>query len=150
MNRFIIVSILIISKLMKGGLFYGQRQKNRANMNAFQLSPGQPKVLRYIQSHENCKLKDIAKECDVECATVSKMLDNLEEKGMIIRNINPQNKRAYQVNLTDKGRSALQKWEEHCMEVEQISLQGFNPEEKEQFQNYLSRMYTNLTGKKIL
>ena len=119
-------------------------------MNAFQLSPGQPKVLRYIQSHENCKLKDIAKECDVECATVSKMLDNLEEKGMIIRNINPQNKRAYQVNLTDKGRSALQKWEEHCMEVEQISLQGFTPEEKEQFQNYLSRMYTNLTGKKIL
>ena len=78
------------------------------------------------------------------------MLDNLEEKGMIIRNINPQNKRAYQVNLTDKGRRALQKWEEHCMEVEQISLQGFTPEEKEQFQNYLSRMYTNLTGKKIL
>ena len=36
------------------------------------------------------------------------------------------------------------------MEVEQISLQGFTPEEKEQFQNYLSRMYTNLTGKKIL
>lgn len=130
--------------------FHAQRKKNRANMNAFQLSPGQPKVLRYIQSHENCKLKDIAKECDVECATVSKMLDNLEEKGMIIRNINPQNKRAYQVNLTDKGRRALQKWEEHCMEVEQISLQGFNPEEKEQFQNYLSRMYTNLTGKKIL
>lgn len=130
--------------------FHAQRQKNRMNMNAFQLSPGQPKVLRYIQSHENCKLKDIAKECDVECATVSKMLDNLEEKGMIIRNINPQNKRAYQVNLTDKGRRALQKWEEHCMEVEQISLQGFTPEEKEQFQNYLSRMYTNLTGKKIL
>lgn len=130
--------------------FHAQRQKNRMNMNAFRLSPGQPKVLRYIQNHKDCKLKDIAKECDVECATVSKMLDNLEEKGMIIRNINPQNKRAYQVNLTDKGRSALQKWEEHCMEVEQISLQGFTPEEKEQFQNYLSRMYTNLTGKKIL
>lgn len=130
--------------------FHAQRQKNRMNMNAFRLSPGQPKVLRYIQNHKDCKLKDIAKECDIESATVSKMLDNLEEKGMIIRNINPQNKRAYQVNLTDKGRSALQKWEEHCMEVEQISLQGFTPEEKEQFQNYLSRMYTNLTGKKIL
>ena len=130
--------------------FHAQRQKNRMNMNAFRLSPGQPKVLRYIQNHKDCKLKDIAKECDIESATVSKMLDNLEEKGMIIRNINPQNKRAYQVNLMDKGRSALQQWEEHCMEVEQISLQDFTPEEKEQFQNYLSRMYTNLTGKKIL
>lgn len=130
--------------------FHAQRQKNRANMDVFQLSPGQPKVLRYIQSHENCKLKDIAKECDVECATVSKMLDNLEEKGMVIRNINPQNKRAYQINLTDVGRDALQKWEAHCMEVEDISLQGFSLEEKKQFQSYLSRMYTNLTGKKIL
>lgn len=130
--------------------FHAQRQKNRANMDVFQLSPGQPKVLRYIQSHENCKLKDIAKECDVECATVSKMLDNLEEKGMVIRKINPQNKRAYQINLTDVGRDALQKWEAHCMEVEDISLQGFSLEEKKQFQSYLSRMYTNLTGKKIL
>ena len=106
--------------------FHAQRQKNRMNMNAFRLSPGQPKVLRYIQNHKDCKLKDIAKECDIESATVSKILDNLEEK------------------------KALEKWDEHCLEIEQISLKGFSEKEKQQFQEYLSRMYTNLTGKEIL
>ena len=130
--------------------FHAQRQKNRMNMNAFRLSPGQPKVLRYIQNHKDCKLKDIAKECDVESATVSKILDNLEEKGMITKAINPQNKRAYQLNLTIEGQKALEKWDEHCLEIEQISLKGFSEEEKQQFQDYLSRMYTNLTGKEIL
>lgn len=130
--------------------FHAQRQKNRANMNLFHLSPGQPKVLRYIQTHENCKLKDIAKECDVESATVSKILDNLADKKMIVKAINPQNKRAYQLNLTETGESALKKWNEHCLEVEQISLKGFSEDEKKQFQEYLCRMYTNLTGKEIL
>lgn len=130
--------------------FHAQRKKNRANMNAFRLSPGQPKVLRYIHSHENCKLKDIAKECDVESATVSKILDNLEEKGMLTKVINPHNKRAYQLNLTVEGQKALEKWDEHCLEVEQISLKGFSDEEKQQFKDYLCRMYTNLTGKEII
>lgn len=130
--------------------FHAQRQKNRINMNAFRLAPGQPKVLRYIQSHENCKLKDIAKECDVESATVSKILNNLEEKGMLTKAINPHNKRAYQLNLTEEGKKALEKWDAHCLEVEQISLEGFSDEEKQQFQDYLCRMYTNLTGKEII
>ena len=58
--------------------FHAQRNKNRMHMDEFNLSPGQPKVLRYISSHNECKLKDIATECDVEPATVSKILNSLE------------------------------------------------------------------------
>ncbi len=129
--------------------FHAQRNKNRMHMDEFNLSPGQPKVLRYISSHNECKLKDIATECDVEPATVSKILNSLEEKGMLIRQINPRNKRAYQLRLTDLGASALEKWNVHCLEVEDISLQGFSDDEKEQFRNYLERMYFNLSGKEI-
>lgn len=129
--------------------FHAQRNKNRANMSDYQLSPGQPKVLRYIQSHHDCKLKDIAEECDVESATVSKILESLEEKKMLTRQINPQNKRAYQLNLTAKGEEALQRWTKHCLDIENISLKGFSEEEKAQLRDYLSRIYTNLTGKDL-
>lgn len=54
-------------------VFHAQRNKTRANMNEYDLAPGQPKVLRYISSHSECKLKDIAIECDVEPPTVSKI-----------------------------------------------------------------------------
>ncbi|MFR7591619.1 MAG: MarR family winged helix-turn-helix transcriptional regulator [Longibaculum sp.] len=130
-------------------VFHAQRIKNRANMSEYNLAPGQPKVLRYIASHNECKLKDIAKECDVEPATVSKILNSLEEKGMITRQINPQNKRAYQLSLTSTGQKSLEKWTKHCLEVEKISLNGFSEQEKDQFRDYLSRMYANLTGKEL-
>ena len=35
------------------------------------------------------------------------------------------------------------------MKVEAISLQGFSAQEKEQFKDYLSRMYMNLAGKEL-
>lgn len=129
--------------------FHAQRNRNRVNMDEYHLSPGQPKVLRYIHNHHDCKLTDIATECDVENATVSKIIDNLESKGMLIRKLNPKNKRAYQIRLTQQGEEALDKWEKHCLDVEKISLEGFSEEEKEQFYQYLARMYTNLTNKKI-
>ncbi|MCH4284412.1 MULTISPECIES: MarR family winged helix-turn-helix transcriptional regulator [Bacillota] len=129
--------------------FHAQRNKIRHNMDAYGLYPGQPKVLRYIAVNSNCKLKDIAKECDVECATVSKLLNSLEEKGMLTRHVDQKNKRALQVNITEKGKKALEQWNAHCLEVEELSLQGFSEEERAQFENYLCRMYQNLSGKTI-
>ena len=124
-------------------------QKNREKMDDYYLSPGQPKVLRYLNAHQDCKLKDIASECDIESATVSKMIDNLEKKEMLTRKINPKNKRAYQLNITEYGRESLNKWNKHCMEIENISLKGFSDEEKKQFEDYLNRMYKNLTNKEL-
>ena len=115
---------------------HAQSKKNREMMDEYHLSPGQPKVLRYLNAHQDCKLKDIADECDIESATVSKMIDNLEKKEMLTREINPKNKRAYQLNA-------------HCIEIENISLKDFSEEEKEQFEDFLNRMYKNLTNKEL-
>ena len=118
---------------------HAQSKKNRETMDEYHLSPGQPKVLRYLNAHQDCKLKDIADECDIESATVSKMIDNLEKKEMLTRKFNPKNKRAYQ----------LKKWNAHCIEIENISLKDFSEEEKEQFEDFLNRMYKNLTNKEL-
>ena len=64
-------------------------------------------------------------ECDIESATVSKMIDNLEKKEMLTRKINPKNKRAYQLNITEYGKESLKKWNAHCLEIENISLKDF-------------------------
>ena len=60
-----------------------------------ELSPGQPKILRYVATHQNCMLKDIASSCDVECATVSKILNALEEKEFLEKEISKNNKEHY-------------------------------------------------------
>ncbi len=130
-------------------VFHAQRNRMRKDMSEYQLAPGQPKVLRYISADSECMLKDIAEECDVSAATVSKILNSLEEKKMLRRRIDPENKRAYQLRITEKGQNALNSWNKHCMEVDQISLRGFSENEKELFWSFLERMYENLTGKDV-
>lgn len=129
--------------------FHAERRQIRKDMERYELSPGQPKVLRYIAAHEHCMLKDIAVACDVECATVSKIMNALEEKGMLTRQTAQHNKRALCLSITPKGNHALQQWNKHCEEVEQRSLQGFSEAEKKQFADFLKRMYENLNGKEM-
>lgn len=130
--------------------YHAQRNANRFQAKSFKLSPGQPKVLRYIYEHEYCMLKDIAEDCDVESATISKLLHALEISEMIIRDTLKSNKRALCLQITPKGIEALRIWDTHCQEVETKALTGFSEEEKEQFKDYLCRMYYNLSGKNIV
>ena len=88
-------------------VFHIHRKQMRSDMHNYGLYPGQPKVLRYINAHKDSKLSEIAKECDIECATASKILDSLTENEMVERHIDPKNKRALQVNITKKGQKAL-------------------------------------------
>lgn len=130
-------------------VFHAQRKQIRTNMDAYGLYPGQPKVLRYVSTHEDCKLKHIAQECDIECATASKILTSLEENGMLKRQIDETNKRALKVRITKRGEQALTQWNLHCAKVEEQALQGFKEEERVAFLSYLCRMYENLSNKTI-
>lgn len=129
--------------------YHAQRNHIRHNMSDYGLSPGQPKVLRYINEHQDCMLKDIAFHCDVEPATVSKILNNLEDIGMLTREVVKDNKRALSLRITKQGANALALWSTHCDEVEQQALHNFSEAEIQQFKVYLDRMYHNLTNRSL-
>ena len=95
-------------------------QRNVLRKGMKELSPGQPKIL-----------------------------NALEEKEFLEKEISKNNKRALCLRITEKGEKALQHWNSHCEKVEQLSLQGFSEREKEQFYDYLNRMYENLSGKEM-
>jgi len=127
--------------------FHAQKNKIRPRMADIGLSPGQPKVLDYLSRRDNCMQKDIAAAMDIEPATVSQILSNMEQAGLIKRSEPAERRRAESVSMTEKGREYYEKWQLLCKEVETISLKGFSQSEKEQYLDYLSRMYRNLTGK---
>ena len=124
-----------------------QRKYIRPEMAGIGLSPGQPKVLDYLSRKSNCMQKDIAAALDIEPATVSQLLGNMEQAGLIRRSEQSQRRRAECVSITEKGLSAYEKWRDLCIGVEPVSLRGFSSEEKARFLDYLARMYENLTGR---
>jgi len=127
--------------------YQAQRKFIRPDMAAIGLSPGQPKVLDYLSRQSNCMQKDIAAALDIEPATVSQLLANMEQAGLIRRSEPSQRRRAECVSITERGLDAYEKWRQLCLGVEAVSLRGFTPEERARFLDYLARMYENLTGR---
>ena len=67
------------------------------------LSPGQPKILSYLIQHNQCRQKDLATYYNIEPATVSRLLANMEEKGLVQRESRQGDKRSATVAITKKG-----------------------------------------------
>lgn len=130
-------------------VFHAQKNVTRPGMAKIGLSPGQPKILNHLSRQNHCMQKDIASALDIEPATVSQILNNMVQAGLIQRSAPAERRRAESVSITEKGREYLEKWQQLCKEIEDVSLQGFTQEEQGQFLDYLYRMYWNLTGKEI-
>lgn len=130
--------------------FHAQRKRLRPYMAEIGLAPGQPKILRCLVNHEGCMQKDVAEHCDIEPATVSRVIDTLEKAGLIRREVVENNRRAGSLFLTEEGLSQYRLWEVHCQEIEQEMLAGFSEREKEELTQYLKRIYKNLSGKDAL
>lgn len=129
--------------------YHAQRNALRPGMNAVGLSPGQPKILHYLLTHDGCMQRELADSCDIEPATVSRLLDKMEEDGLVRREVPPKRTRSCCVSLTDRGREAHAQWRQLCLETEAHALQDFSEEERARFRDYLNRMYRNLTGKSL-
>lgn len=129
--------------------FYAQKAGMRPYIAKLGLTSGQPKILNYLKHHNYCMQKELAISCDIEPATVSKILNAMEEKQLIKRNLSKENKRIILVSITKKGIALQEETELYFSRVKEESLKGFTEKEKEQFTEYLCRMYYNLTGKAI-
>lgn len=74
--------------------YHAQRNALRPGMNAVGLSPGQPKILHYLLTHDGCMQRELADSCDIEPATVSRLLDKMEEDGLVRREVPPKRTRS--------------------------------------------------------
>ncbi len=112
------------------------------------LSVGQPKVLEYLFYHDGSVQKTIAKECQIEPATVTSLLSRMEKNGLIERRGKSGDKRYICVYLTDKGRKESEYVVTAFDAIEKEALKGFSVEEKEQFILFLKKVNSNLLGTK--
>ena len=68
------------------------------------LTAGQPKVLDYLGLHDGSVQKSIAAGCQIDPATLTGLLNRMEEKGLIRRCNEQGDWRSLHVYLTDQGR----------------------------------------------
>lgn len=130
-------------------VFRAQESKVRPFMAGLGLSAGQPKVLRFLAGRQKCLQKDIAMGCNIEPATASRILNLMEDGGLIVRSSDAGDKRAVLVDVTEKGLRLHEAFDADVAVMEEAGMKGFSDAEQALFASFLQRFYKNLTGTEI-
>ncbi len=114
-------------------------------LTEIELTPGQPKVLEYLSIHDGSIQKDIAFGCQIEPATLTGILNIMEEKELVERRIINRNHRSSYVYLTHAGRIKAEKVAEAFLAIEAEVFQGIEEGEREQFMGIFYKICSNMT-----
>ncbi len=88
--------------------------------------------------------KDIEKAFGITRSTASKVINLMEQKGLVERQSVSCDARLKKIVMTDKSKAVSHLMAEDMNLVESVLTEGFSPEEKKALYNYLKRMKQNL------
>ena len=105
---------------------------------------GNPKVFLYLMRNKGCKQADIARDCYIRSATLTTVLSNMEERGLIKRERVPEDRRSYRIYLTEEGNRISQEINRRIDMAANEAYSGFSEKEIEELRAYLKRISRNL------
>lgn len=115
-----------------------------SNLTGTQLTLGQPKVLDYLKYNNGASQKDIAKACFIEPASLTSILNGMEQKGLIERRMLNGNRRSYYIYLTDIGKQRQEQVHQTFSMLDDKAFNNISTEEKEAFLITFKKIYNNL------
>jgi DNA-binding MarR family transcriptional regulator len=73
------------------------------------LSMAQFSILMQLQHHGQCGISDISERFEISPAAASQHVEKLVQAGLLARLETPEDRRVREIQLTDKGRSLIEK-----------------------------------------
>lgn len=80
------------------------QQMFKARLAPYGVTPGQYAVLACLWHEDGKTAKQLADMLFVDGSTMTGILDRIEQKGLILKQVDPRDRRAIRVLLTDAGR----------------------------------------------
>ena len=104
---------------------------------------GQVPLLMELSGEDGLRQEELAVRAGLDRTTVARSIRCLDETGLIRRNPDPQDRRAYRISLTDAGQKTIPHLHGTLKKWSEILTEGFDEEEKNQFMNLLERAAGN-------
>jgi DNA-binding MarR family transcriptional regulator len=77
----------------------------KEEFDRYDLTPPQLGLLAFLWIEDGLSQAELSARSQIDRTTIGGVIDRLEKEGMVERRHHPEDRRAYQVFLTDKGRS---------------------------------------------
>ena len=118
-------------------------QFNRITVN-------QARIFGYIFSRSGegpIRISKLAHDLDVTPAAAGQAVDRLVRSGMVDRETDPTDRRAFVISIAKKGREHLREYEARCRELSDELLADIPPADVAAFDRVLSAVYDGLDAK---
>lgn len=79
------------------------RRTFQKRMVGHSLTLAQARALVYVSRHRGIRQVDLAEMLEVQPITLARLIDQLEKHGLVQRQSDPTDRRAYQLHLTEKA-----------------------------------------------
>jgi DNA-binding MarR family transcriptional regulator len=106
---------------------------------------GQAVLLCTVRKQDGMTQSEIAEMLSIQGATVTNMLQRMEEAGMIIRRRDPEDNRLVRVYTTEAGRQKEQELQEQFLAMQQIIFKGISADERITLRRLLLQMLNNMS-----
>lgn len=113
----------------------------------YEVTTEQWSVLARLGEEDGISQKDLAFRVSKDQTNVTRILDQLERKGLIVRKPNPEDRRSYLPFVTEEGRRLYEKLVPIEEEVVAAVTAGISPEETDALIKLLARIADNAAEK---
>ena len=127
-----------ISAITRYGQIFAHKYMHPAN-----ISGGEHAILMFLTMQPTTNQDNIAQFLMLDKSAIAKNLATLEEKELISRMVNPQNRREKLITLTTKGHTCVSQLEPVKDEWEDGLFAGVSDEERELFYKIAAKIAEN-------
>jgi DNA-binding MarR family transcriptional regulator len=97
-------------------------------------------MLYLLSFHQQTNVNQTAVFLGVSKSAVTQLADQLEDKGLIVRNNDPQDRRVVHLSLTENGRQIMKKLARHKYDGVRAGIESLSDNEVEQFYKLITKM----------
>lgn len=108
------------------------------------ITPEQWGLLNYLWQKDGIAQKELSDKSYKDQPSVTRILDKLESKGLIVRRLNPRDKRELLVFLSDRGRELKDELFPLAAGYLQKAQRGISEKDLNLFKMLLTKVYNNL------
>ncbi|MGV8980848.1 MarR family winged helix-turn-helix transcriptional regulator [Clostridium sp.] len=102
-------------------------------------------AMYYLLKHGDLSQKELGEKMDIKESTVARLLDRMEEEGLIIRTQVKEDRRVKYIKLTPKGRDRIEELLPEGQKMSELFSMGITEEEIQVFKRVLEKFMENIS-----
>ncbi|HEY4170690.1 MAG TPA: MarR family transcriptional regulator [Reyranella sp.] len=102
------------------------------------------RVLAALREQDGRRMGDLSKTTSIEVSTLTRLVDNMEKDGLVVRRREAGDARAVSLHVTPRGQRLTQRILPIAERYETVALEGFTAGEIAVLKKALRRLYDNM------